>query len=140
MCGELTAEIEVNSDCESAAAMESLRRLPKARIMAGLHISPAILQHTPHHLAGAGYHRNQSAIKDIITAFTGSPASARRILVKQNIDYLVGCRNSAELIYYGSKAPDGLWAKLQEGHKYDWLEPQPTIGLFQIWRVGKRGQ
>lgn len=138
--GGSTAENEEKEDCQSVAAVESLRRLPKSRIMADLHISPAILQHTPHHLAGAGYHRNQSAIKDIITAFTGSAASARRIYVEQDIDYLVGCSNSVELIYYSSMAPNGLWAQLQQGHKYDWLEPQPMIGPFHVWRVRKRGQ
>ena len=103
--------------------------------MTGLDVSPSILQHTRLSIVATGHHRNQYAMKDVIQTFTGPPEQAAKIMARRHVEYLVGCDGSPELNYYTLRAPDGFWAKVQAGEDFNWLEPQPMIGPYNVWRL-----
>jgi len=59
-------------------------------------------------------------------------------MARHDIEYLVGCDGSPELAYYALRAPDGFWAKVQAGEVFQWLEPRPMIGPYNVWRISKK--
>jgi hypothetical protein len=122
--------------CQAASAARALRALPpKSTIMAGLDTSPAILLFTDHRVVATGHHRNQAAMADVIRAFIGSEADARRIYKARGIDYLVSCEGSFELRHYYTNAPDGFFAQLRAGTIPNWLVRENAIGPFAVYRV-----
>jgi len=123
--------------CHTISSVQALDILGKARIMTGLDVSPLILQHTRLSVVATGHHRNQYAMKDVIQTFIGSPDQAETIMARREVEYLVGCNGSPELNYYTLRAPEGFWAKVQTGGDFEWLEPLPMIGPFNIWRIRK---
>jgi hypothetical protein len=122
--------------CQAASAARALQTLPpKSTIMAGLDTSPAILLFTDHRVVATGHHRNQAAMADVIRAFIGTEADARRIYKARGIDYLVSCEGSFELRHYYHNAPDGFYAQLRKGSIPSWLVRENDIGPFLIYRV-----
>lgn len=131
------AKFEKAINCQASPAIQALSVLGKARIMTGLDVGPSILQHTQLSIVATGHHRSQRAMKDVIQTFTGSPEQAATIMAQRDIEYLVGCDGSPELDYYMLRAPDGFWSKVQAQEDFRWLEPQPMIGPYNIWRIKK---
>ena len=129
---EFYAKVRV---CQSPQAARMLRALPRMHIMAPLDSSPSILLFTEHDVVATGHHRNQSAMADVIRTFIGSAAEARAILSERQIDMLVTCDGSFELAHYAERRPHGFAALLQKGRVPDWLERQPDIGPFHVYRV-----
>ena len=123
------------ANCHAKSAIQALGLLGEARIMTGLDVSPSILQHTRLSIVATGHHRNQYAMKDVIQTFTGPPEQAAKIMARRHVEYLVGWDGSPELNYYTLRAPDGFWAKVQAGEDFNWLEPQPMIGPYNVWRL-----
>ena len=132
------ARFEKATSCHALSSIQALDVLGKARIMTGLDVSPSVLQHTGLSIVATGHHRNQYAMKDVIQTFTGSPEQAAGIMARHDIEYLVGCDGSPELAYYALRAPDGFWAKVQAGEVFQWLEPRPMIGPYNVWRISKK--
>ncbi|GAB5489301.1 MAG: hypothetical protein Pars2KO_28710 [Parasphingorhabdus sp.] len=122
-------------DCHTAPAIAALSVLEPSQIMTGLDVGPLLLQHTDLRIVATGHHRNQDAMSDVIQTFTASEKTARQILAKRKVDYVIGCDGSPELEFYARKNPDGLWSQLQAGHSPDWLKSAPMIGPFQVWQV-----
>ena len=120
--------------CQSMKHIAPLDRLPISQLMAGLDISPAILQFTRHKVVASGHHRNQIAMRDVIRAFVETPEIARKIYARRSIQFLVTCNGSNELLMYQRFALDGLWARLAKGEQFSWLHREPDIGPYQIWR------
>lgn len=138
---KLDREIEATGlprQCQSQENIASLSKLPAARLMANLDVSPAILQFTRHKVVATGHHRNQSAMRDVILSFTEHPEVAQRIYAKRGIEYLVSCDGSSELLLYRTAAPDGMWARLHKGERISWLDRQPDIGPYRIWLVNTK--
>ena len=121
--------------CQSKEKIELLDRLPRARLMANLDISPALLLFTRHKVVATGHHRNQLAMREVILSFTAQPEIAREIYAKRGIEYLVTCDGSSELLLYRTAAPTGMWARLHNGGQINWLDRQPDIGPYRVWRV-----
>ncbi len=131
------ANYEKAFNCHTISAIQGLNILGTANVMTGLDVSPSILQHTKLSIVATGHHRNQLGMKDVIQTFIGSPADAAKIFARRNVDYLVGCDGSPELDYYVLRAPTGFWAKVQAGEEFEWLEPQPMVGPFNVWRINR---
>jgi hypothetical protein len=121
--------------CQKSKTTMALRALPAAQLMAPLDQSPAILQFTQHKVVATGHHRNQEAMRDVINAFITPPEQALPIFAKRNIQYLVACEASFELMIYEDDAPNGLWAQLKKGNRPDWLQPAIKIGGNSVWKV-----
>ena len=122
--------------CESVTSAASLARLPKSSIVAPLNMGPAILMTTKHSVLASNYHRNQAALRDQIDLFRLSPASAKSIIDRHAITYLVSCPDEAEMKQYRQRAPNGLWAQIDAGKAPQWLAYQGTMGKgLKVWRV-----
>lgn len=132
---EKEAQMDLARKCQAMEYIKPLDRLPPAQFMAGLDVSPGILQFTRHKVVATGHHRNQFAMRDVILAYTKDPETVRAIFAKRGIEYLVSCDGSFELLMYRRNAPQGLYARLEGGEKFPWLVRQPDIGPYHLWRV-----
>jgi hypothetical protein len=138
-----TAQSEARQDalydqirkCQKPKTTMQLRALPMSQLLAPLDLSPAILQFTAHKVVATGHHRNQIAMRDVINAFILPPDQAREIFARRNIDYLVACEASFELMIYEDDAPEGLWAQIRKGNRPDWLKPPIMVGGNTVWKV-----
>ncbi len=91
-----------------------------------------------HHNAIAGpYHRNGDAILDVHHAFGGTPAQFRAIAKRHGATLLLVCPNLAESTVYRSRSPNGFYAQLARGDKFDWLTPVrlPNGSPLRLWRI-----
>jgi hypothetical protein len=122
--------------CQKPSAARALNALPRgSQLMAGLDTAPSVLVFTDHKTVATGHHRNQAAMADVIRAFIGSEADARRIYKARGIDYLVTCEGSYELQIYYSRAPNGFGAQVRRGALPRWLVKDRIIGPFSVYRV-----
>lgn len=122
--------------CDSSASIERLNVLPKATLLAPLDLGPEILVATPHNVLATSHHRNDSAMADQIQIFTSPVSETRKLLQDRNIDYVIICKDEAELHIYAQKQPIGLAAMLLKGEVPNWLQPVHLrdSGL-KIWRI-----
>lgn len=120
------------SPCDRFAA---IARLPHAAILTGIDITPRLLVLTPHSFAGSGHHRDQAAIRRVMTAFMGSPEAARAMMMRHRMDYVLIDPVGAEAAIYGKAASHGLMARLLRGDVPAWLVPVP-LGQsdLKMWR------
>ena len=121
--------------CHRGREAADYARLPAARLFAPLDITPAILAHTPHRAIASGYHRNSAAIHDVIATFLAGPEEARARVQASGADYVVGCPGENETELYRKVAPDGFWARLERGERFDWLRPVDLGSPALAWRV-----
>jgi hypothetical protein len=123
--------------CTGPGGLSRLAKLPPARILAPIDIGPAILAGTGHSVMAAGYHRNDEAMRDVITVFLGTPERAGAFVQARGIGLVAYCRDLAEIDRYLVGSPDGFMARLERGEAPDWLEPVPLADApgLRVWRV-----
>ncbi len=127
---------DLTRKCQKPAAARALQKLPSgSQLMAGLDTSPAVVLFTDHKIVASGHHRNQKAMADVISAFIGSEADARRIYKARGIDYLVTCEGSYELQIYYARAPRGFGSQVRGGNLPNWLVKDHNVGPFNVYRV-----
>jgi hypothetical protein len=138
----VTTEIHANlarlghPACASPDDDRALAQLPAATLFAPIDIAPDIIAATDHHAITSGHHRNAAAMRDVLRAFTGSPEQARTLVAHYRADYVIGCPGMNETELYDETAPDGFWARLERGERFDWLTPVPIPGSrILAWRV-----
>lgn len=127
--------------CDSTASLERLNILPRSNILAPFDFGPEILVQTPHNVLATSHHRNDAAMADQIKIFISTPDAARALIEARNISYIIACPKEPELHVYGSKHPDGLWAKLSKGEQPSWLK---TVHIrdssLLVWSVTRKGR
>lgn len=123
--------------CVSPSGFSGLAKLRPARILAPMDIGPAVIAATGHSVVAGGYHRNDEAMRDVITAFLGTPDQARSFVQARGIGLVAYCRNLPEVERYVVAAPDGFMARLERNDFPAWLEPVPIGGSsdLRVWRV-----
>lgn len=122
--------------CYQGHEIADLAALPRSTLFAPLDVSPSLLAWTPHKAIGSGYHRNAQAIHRVLATFLGSPEAARASVLASNADYVVGCPGANETEIYKSAAPQGFWARLERGERFDWLQPVHIPGSPVLaWKV-----
>ena len=125
-----------NDLCQSALSVRALSTLPKGNIVAPFDIGPMILAQTQHSVLASSHHRNERAMHDHIEIFRSKPDASYRLMKARGITYLAVCPKEAELDFYASKDPNGLWAQISKGKTPDWLELMPDVGEgLKVWRV-----
>ena len=101
-------------------------------------LGPRLISVTRHDAIAGPYHRNDRAIADVMKAFRGDEAQARRIIVDEyRSDYLLVCPNMSTATIFQAKAPRGFYMQLLKGRAPAWLTP---IDLgpkspFLMWKV-----
>lgn len=122
--------------CESALSVADLSYLPVSNLLAPFDMGPMILAQTGHNVLASSHHRNAQAMHDHILIFRSQPQTARALMKKRGIDFLVLCPGEEELAFYAKKDPEGLWGNVSRGKVPDWLEPFPdTRKGIKVWRI-----
>jgi hypothetical protein len=123
--------------CPSLAALAPVNRQPKGTIFTFVDLGPRIINVTRHSAIAGPYHRNDRAIADVMKAFRGDEAQARRIITEYRSDYLLICPNMATATIFMSEAPRGFYGQLVRGRVPAWLQPV-DLGKdspYKMWRV-----
>ncbi|MEH3122590.1 MAG: hypothetical protein PGN16_11510 [Sphingomonas phyllosphaerae] len=128
-------QISHRPSCASTRDMRVLGALPPGIVFAPIDLTPALLLDTPHRAIAGGYHRSAAAMARVITGFLAPPAQAQAAILATHADYLAVCPGMQEMIAYRDRAPDGMWARLERGERFDWLRPVPVRGPALVWRV-----
>jgi hypothetical protein len=127
---------KLTRQCQKPSAARALSALPEgAQLMVGLDTAPAVLVFTDLKIVASGHHRNQAAMADVIRAFIGSAADARKIYKARGVDFLVTCEGSYELQIYYNRAPNGFGSQVRSGDLPEWLIKERNIGAFSVYRV-----
>jgi hypothetical protein len=121
--------------CERVGDVRAIGRLPAGIVFAPIDIAPDIIATTHHRSIAGGYHRAPQALATVIEAFTARPEQAQRIIVASGADYLAACPGLNETEIYRRDYPNGLWARLERGERFDWLRPIATGTPAMAWRV-----
>ena len=129
--------VEAAKRCQFSSSIEQLRRLPPSQLLVGLDAAPGILQHSDHKVIASGHHRNQAAMRDVITAFTGPPETLMSVLKRRDVRYIVVCAAAPEFVFYKGMNPEGVWARLDRGETFGSLVEQSKLGPFRIWQVAQ---
>jgi hypothetical protein len=127
-----------NRTCPSLRALAPVARQPRGVIFTFVDLGPRIISVTKHDAIAGPYHRNDQAIADVMNAFRGNEAQARRIIVEDyRSDYLLICPDMSTATIFMAEAPRGFYAQLVAGRVPDWLDPVP-LGAdwpLRLWRV-----
>jgi hypothetical protein len=132
--------VELASDCGTPRAMQALSRLPKGRVAAFVDQGPAILAYTAHSVIAGPYHRNAAGILDDYAIFAGPERSAKAVLKRRGIDYLMVCRASADWnFYFEHGARDALIRRVSVHTLPRWLQStgKERAGNVQLYIVDK---
>jgi hypothetical protein len=123
--------------CLQFDQMQLIQELPDGNVMAPLDMGPAILFASNHKIVASGHHRNDDAMRDVLSFWTGDMENAQSIAQIRDINYVMFCKNVSEPMVYAGYAPQGLMAKLQAGETPAWLEPVTLYGAegLNVWRV-----
>ena len=126
-----------NRSCPSLAAMAPVNRQAKGTVFSFIDLGPRLIVLTHHNAIGGPYHRNDQAIADVMKAFRGDEAQARRIIAEYRSDYVLICPNRSTATIFMAETPTGFYAQIAKGKVPAWLEP---IDLgpdspFKMWKV-----
>lgn len=126
--------------CDNASSVRALRALPTSLLFTPIDLGPAILVQTDHKITAAPYHRNDLSMRRTIEFFTAEEAAARAAFEGSGAEFLIFCPASSEAAAYRTLAPEGLAARLGEGHAPDWLSPVEVKGSapIRVWRRAAR--
>ncbi|HZB69960.1 MAG TPA: AcrB/AcrD/AcrF family protein, partial [Sphingomicrobium sp.] len=114
---------KANRLCNSLAALRPVAQQAKGMVFSFVDAGPRIITVTHHNAIIGPYHRNGQQIADVMNAFRGSEAQARKIIAKYKSDYLLVCPNSSTTTLFMADAPHGFYAQLKRGQVPAWLEP-----------------
>lgn len=126
-----------NRSCSSIAAMEAINRQPKGLIFTFIDLGPRLIVLTHHDAVGGPYHRNDEAIANVMKAFRGDAAQARRIIDYYGSDYVMICPNMATATIFMAETPKGFYGQIAGGKVPAWLTPV-DLGKdspFKLWKV-----
>jgi hypothetical protein len=121
--------------CERVGDVRVIGRLPAGTVFAPIDIGPDLIATTHHRGVAGGYHRAPQPIATVLQAFTSSPETARRLILASDADYVAACPGLNETQMYSRNFPDGFWARLERGERFEWLQPIPTGTPALAWRV-----
>jgi len=126
-----------NRTCPSLRAMAPVARQPRGIVFSFVDLGPRIITVTRHDAIAGPYHRNDRAIADVMKAFRGDEAQARRIINAYGSHYLLICPDMSTATIFQAEAPKGFYGQLIKGRISGWLTP---IDLgpkspFLMWRV-----
>ncbi len=128
-----------NRSCPSLRALAPIARQPKGVVFTFVDLGPRMISVTKHDAIAGPYHRNDRAIADVMNAFRGDEAQARRIIASYRSDYLLVCPDMSTATIFQSETPKGFYMQLVKGKVPAWLIP---IDLgpkspFLMWKIAR---
>ena len=127
-----------NRTCPSLRALAPVARQPRGLIFTFVDLGPRIISVTRHDAIAGPYHRNDRAIADVMNAFRGDEARARRIIADEyRSDYLLVCPNMSTATIFQAETPKGFYMQLVRGKVPGWLTPVDLgpKSPFLMWKV-----
>jgi hypothetical protein len=126
-----------NARCPTLPALRPVAQQPPGTVLTFVDLGPRLIAVTPHSAIAGPYHRNARQILDVMQAWRGDAAQARRTVEHYRVDYVLICPNLSESTIYRSEAPRGFYAQLAAGRVPDWLAPVPLPenSPYRMWRV-----
>ncbi len=122
--------------CLEASSFAPLARLPAGLALASIEAGAYILEHTPHSVVTASYHRNNHGNRLAIDAFSATPAAAQAIVAASGAQYIFVCGGNKELAIIAARAPESLAAALLKGEAPVWLRPvQAPETPYRVYAV-----
>lgn len=129
---------KANRLCASETEMRRVGTQPAGLVFTYIDFGPRLINLTHHSAIGGPYHRNDEAIANVMKAFRGDAAQARRIVVDEyRSDYVLVCPDQSTSTIFSSEAPKGFYVQLVGGKVPAWLVPV-DLGKgspFLMWRV-----
>ena len=128
---------KANNRCPTLWAMKPIAQQPKGMVFTFVDLGPRLITVTHHSAVTGPYHRNGEQIADVMKAFRGDEAQARRIIAKYRSDYLLVCPNMSTATIFRAETPNGFYGRLVRGQVPTWLTPVPLPknSPFKMWRV-----
>lgn len=125
------------TQCNYPIAARGLDRLPATNLFLPLDMGPDFLLRTHHRVVATGHHRGAAGMRDVITAFLGTPDEAHAIITRRRATVIAVCPDIAEPNNYRYYAPNGFMAQLLRGQTPRWLEPVDLApgSHLKFWRV-----
>jgi hypothetical protein len=123
--------------CQTLFGMKPVALVPKGHVLTFVDLGPRLITVTHHDAVAGPYHRNGRDIIDIHHAFRGTPETARAIVERRKVDYVLICPGMPESTLYASQAKNGFYTQLVRGQVPGWLEPvpMPKESPYRMWRV-----
>jgi MFS family permease len=128
---------QANRLCPTMAAMRPVALVPKGYVLTLIDLAPRLITVTHHDSVAGPYHRNATALLDVMHIFRGTPDYAHAMIARRHIDYVLICPDFSEATSYVAERPNGFFAQLAKGRIPDWLEPIPlgSKSPLKMWRV-----
>jgi hypothetical protein len=114
----------IENHCDQYCALRKLATLPPEMMMTGIDLGPVLIARTPHSAYGAGYHRLEKPLHDMILFFQGSPEAGKAFMRRKGMRLILIDPKSEEAKLFIKTAPNGLMARLAKGPTPDWLVEQ----------------
>jgi hypothetical protein len=105
--------------------------------MTHVDLAPRLITVTHHSAIAGPYHRNGSAILDVLLSFRDvNPEHAHEVMRRHGATLLLLCPGLAEATIYAKEAPNGFYKQLITGKVPPWLSPMPLPkgSPFLLWR------
>ncbi len=130
---------KANAACMARSHIAPLSTLAKATIFTPIDLGAQVIEATPHAVIATPHHRNQAAIKTVISGFMANPDDAANIVRNSGANMLIICPAANEVGNYAKDAPNSLAAHLMRGDTPDWLErmPTPAKNPIIVYRVNR---
>jgi hypothetical protein len=133
------AKRNISAQCRTVPALKPLEQLPPAVIFTLVDLGPRLIAVTHHSAIAGPYHRNGDDILDVHHAFDGTPDRFRSIAAAHHAQYLLVCPGFPEGTIYPARSPNGFYARMLRGEKFDFLQPVPleyegTLP-YQLYRI-----
>lgn len=116
---------------------DRLGRLAPGLLFVTMDDAPQLLGQTEHRATAASYHRNQTPMVDVISAFTGTPENARGIITSYEAEYVAACLSASDFALYRTADPDNFANVLASDEPPAWLMPVAGFreGPLRVYRV-----
>ena len=129
-----------NWKCPTLAGLRPIAQLPKGYVLTFVDLGPRLVTVTHHQAVAGPYHRNGDDILDVMHSFRETADTAREVVMRRGIDYVLICPGMSESTIYRANAPKGFYVQLARGQVPGWLAPVelPKDSPFRMWRVVRR--
>jgi hypothetical protein len=122
--------------CDQLCAVRRLATMPRQTILTGIDLGPSLIARTPHRFYGAGYHRLEQPLHDMIVFFQGPSETGEAFMRDKGLTSIIIDPTSEETKLFIKTAPSGMMARLAKGPTPDWLVEQDLgSNALRLYRV-----
>lgn len=123
--------------CGSPANLAALANEAPTAVLAPSDLGVALLRFTPHRVLTAPYHRNQAGMLAELKIGMAPPAEAEAQMRALGVTIVTFCAQDPQTRILATRAPDGLYARLDRNEIPAFLEPipQPEGAPLRLFRL-----